>query len=87
MSLFTPNPANAIQPLGGDELTGRDELMREITELREGLSRLSEAGLRISGDMDFNTVLQGVLDDTDIPTYIFTEPRVGYRMPKGEKVK
>ena len=24
-------------------------------------------------------------DDADNPTYIFTEPRVGYRMPKGEK--
>ena len=24
-------------------------------------------------------------DDADIPTYIFTEPRVGYRMPKGER--
>ena len=23
-------------------------------------------------------------DDADTPTYIFTEPRVGYRMPKGE---
>ena len=23
-------------------------------------------------------------DDPDNPTYIFTEPRVGYRMPKGE---
>ena len=23
-------------------------------------------------------------DDADSPTYIFTEPRVGYRMPKGE---
>ena len=24
-------------------------------------------------------------DDADNPTYIFTEPRVGYRMPKGEE--
>ena len=23
-------------------------------------------------------------DDADNPTYIFTEPRVGYRMPKGK---
>ena len=23
-------------------------------------------------------------DDADNPVYIFTEPRVGYRMPKGE---
>ena len=25
-----------------------------------------------------------LLDDTDNPTYIFIEPRVGYRMHKGE---
>lgn len=24
-------------------------------------------------------------DDADDPTYIFSEPRVGYRMPKGEE--
>ena len=24
-------------------------------------------------------------DDADIPTCIFTEPRVGYRMPEGEE--
>ena len=24
-------------------------------------------------------------DDADNPTYIFTDPRVGYRMPKGER--
>ena len=24
-------------------------------------------------------------DDADNPTYIFTEPRVGYRMPEGEQ--
>ena len=26
-------------------------------------------------------------DDADSPTYIFTEPRVGYRMPKGEAME
>lgn len=46
----------------GDELNRQDELMREVAELRERLSRLSEAGLRITEDLDFNTVLQGVLD-------------------------
>ena len=34
------------------------------------------------------TVISGLRrklgDDADNPTYIFTEPRVGYRMPKGE---
>ncbi len=39
-----------------------DELMREIAELRERLSRLSEAGLRINESLDFDTVLQEVVD-------------------------
>ncbi len=39
-----------------------DELMREIVELRARLSRLSEASLRITEDLDFNSVLQGVLE-------------------------
>ena len=39
-----------------------DELQRRIRDLEERLSRLSEAGLRITEDLDFNTVLQGVLD-------------------------
>ncbi len=38
---------------------GRD---RDIEELRDRLSRLSEASLRISESLDFDTVLQGVLD-------------------------
>ena len=39
-----------------------DEGYRRIRELEERLSRLTEAGLRITEDLDFNTVLQGVLD-------------------------
>ena len=39
-----------------------DELTREIRALRERLSRLSEASLRINESLDFDTVLQGVLD-------------------------
>ena len=35
---------------------------REIRELRERLSKLSEASLRINESLDFETVLQGVLD-------------------------
>ena len=32
--------------------------------------------------------LRGKLaDDAENPTYIFAEPRVGYRMPKGEPLK
>ena len=39
-----------------------DELMREIAALRDRLSRLSEASLRINQSLDLDTVLQGVLD-------------------------
>ncbi len=39
-----------------------DELMRENEILRERLSRLSEASLRINQSLDFDDVLQGVLD-------------------------
>ena len=39
-----------------------DDLIRENQALRERLSRLGEAGLRINEDLDFDTVLQGVLD-------------------------
>ena len=39
-----------------------DERDRRIRELEERLSRLSEASLRINGDLDFSTVLQGVVD-------------------------
>ena len=37
---------------------------REIEALRERLSRLSEASRRINESLDFDTVLQGVLDST-----------------------
>ena len=39
-----------------------DERDREIEALRDRLSRLSEASLRINESLDFDTVLQGVLD-------------------------
>ena len=39
-----------------------DELARENGDLRERLSRLSEASLRINESLDFDDVLQGVLD-------------------------
>ena len=39
-----------------------DELEREIAALRERLSRLIEANLLINESLDFETVLQGVLD-------------------------
>ena len=39
-----------------------EELVREIESLRDRLSRLSQASLRITGDLDLDTVLQGVVD-------------------------
>ena len=39
-----------------------DELQRENTALRERLSRLSQASLRITEDLEPNAVLQGVVD-------------------------
>ena len=39
-----------------------DELHRRIQQLEERLSRLSEAGLRINESLDFDTVLQEVVD-------------------------
>ena len=39
-----------------------DELMQEIAQLRERLSRLSEASLRINESLDLDDVLQGALD-------------------------
>ena len=39
-----------------------EELVRENEALRERLSRLSEASLRINESLEFDTVLQGVLD-------------------------
>ena len=39
-----------------------DDQALEIAELRDRLSRLSQASLRINESLDFDTVLQGVLD-------------------------
>ena len=46
----------------GGRMNQSDEREREIRELRDRLSRLSEASLRINESLDFDTVLQGVLD-------------------------
>ncbi len=40
----------------------KDDQLQENQALRERLSRLSEASLRINESLDFDTVLQGVLD-------------------------
>ena len=39
-----------------------EELERENEALRDRLSRLSQASLRINESLDFGTVLQGALD-------------------------
>ena len=44
-----------------------DELMQEIEALRERLSRLSRASLLINGSLDFDAVLQSVLDSARAP--------------------
>ena len=43
-------------------MTQQDDKGQEIAALRERLSKLSEASIRITQDLDFNSVLQGVLD-------------------------
>ena len=43
-------------------MNSEKEILRENEALRDRLSRLREASLRITEDLDFNTVLQGVLD-------------------------
>ena len=43
-------------------MSREDELIREVGALRNRLSQLSEASLRITEELDFNTVLQRVVD-------------------------
>ena len=54
-----------------------DQPSRENAALRERLSRLAEAGLRINETLDFDTVLQGVLDSARA----LTEARYGMLAP------
>ena len=51
-----------MQPAEGDDLNHSEDLQREIENLRERLSRLSRASLRIVGDLDPDTVLQETVD-------------------------
>ncbi len=55
---LTPEDA----PRRGDELKDADRLLRENEALRERLSRLSAASLRINESLDLDAVLQGALD-------------------------
>ena len=46
----------------GETLNEADGLRREIQSLRDRLTGLSEASLRITQDLDLDTVLRGVID-------------------------
>ena len=48
-----------------------EELEREIKVLRERLARFVEVSLRINDSLDFNTVLQGILDSARSLTAAF----------------
>ena len=66
--------AGAVRPpSGGGDIEREDQRDREIQSLRGRLSRLSEASLRINESLDFDTVLQGVLDSARA----LTEARYG----------
>ncbi len=66
-------------------MSQQDQLMREVAELRERLSRLSEAGFRINESLDFDTVLQEVVDSartlTDSRYGAITIPGEVFRRP------
>ena len=57
----------------GSAMKSSEELAQENAALRERLSRLSEASLRINQSLDLETVLQGVLDSARV----LTEARYG----------
>jgi DNA-binding response OmpR family regulator/signal transduction histidine kinase len=52
----------------GGRMTGNDELRQEIGRLRERMSRLSAASLRISENLDLETVLREVVDSARVLT-------------------
>ena len=52
----------------GERVRQTEELLRENEALRERLSRLSEASLNITEDLDLNVVLQGVVDGARLLT-------------------
>ena len=65
----------------GEKLQNADERDREIAAMRDRLSRLSEASLRINESLDFDTVLQGVLDSARS----LTGARYGAVLHRGER--
>ena len=63
-SMITParRIAATARPLRGEKLTQPDERDRQIAALRDTLSRLSQAGLRINESLEVEAALRGVLD-------------------------
>ena len=59
-SLLAPGVEGS--PMGGEELKEESDLLNENQALRERLSKLSEASIRITEDLDLDIVLQGVVD-------------------------
>ena len=55
-------PLDSLHPDGGNELKNADERSPQIEALRNRLSKLSEASLRINESLDLDAVLQGILD-------------------------
>ena len=60
----SPQTTRSSQPAApsGEDMQPTETLEREIQTLRERLSQLSQASLRINESLDPETVLQGVLD-------------------------
>ena len=64
---------DALQPFApqsdrGDDLSNSDELLREIDRLRDCMSRLSAASLRINASLDLDTVLGEVVEGARVLT-------------------
>ena len=57
-----PTTTDIPYPSGGDELKNTDERDQHTEVTRNRLSQLSEASLRINESLDFDTVLQEILD-------------------------
>ena len=64
-------------------MSQQDDLMREVAELRERLSKLSEASLHITEDLDIDAVLQRVVDGARA----LTASRYGAITIPGESVR
>ena len=57
-------PPGSVDPEsdGGGDLSNTEDLRREITVLRDRISRLSAASLRVSSSLDFRTVLREIVE-------------------------